>query len=668
MTKEIVRFIDQGYQAWPIINPSTHPTARLAANELHDYLGRISDRDVPIYISAAKTKSPCITLRLKDGTGDGFIRHVSPGGIEIIGRSPRGLLYGVYDLLEDLGCRWYYPGERGERIPRAFIVGLPAGIKDEEPALRGRGLILGHEAYLDDATDWIAWAARNRYNTLFFHPYPPKRRGGRYRRRWRRLRKAIRKAMEERSMRLEYGGHLLDELLPRRLFWRNRRAFRFDGEQRTRDANLCVSNPEAHKIIQERARRFFEVNEGIDVFHLWPDDVRGVWCQCPDCRRLSSAEQALTLTNLVAEILADVDPAARVSYLAYQDTLDTPLAVRPEANVELCFAPRERCYAHALDDGHCAVNRPFWQALQAQVDWFSTGEASGMASAFEYYMDGVLFKGLAPILSNTLAADVIAYRDAGCHGINLTTTNVRPWLSLPLNGFLFGRLAWQPHQGQTALLRDVAEGYYGGPGGALATYLAEKEVAAQLLLDLVPEESIQNAEEAATNPAPLPRDVLDFMDAPLAVSRPKLTALEEAREHLEAAAENLEVAMRPGRGHKPRGRVTRQEILEQEAVILELEGRIYDFIYYRQLGYCLAKEGARRRETVKAARQARQALGEIQDWGQENIPKAWQASFQRLCRLWSLHLTALRQRALARTPMGRAWLRWRLRFQRKRYT
>jgi len=54
----------------------------------------------------------------------------TPARIVIAGDNSRGVIYGVYDLLERLGCRWFYPTEDPadpEVVPRRDILSLPAG-------------------------------------------------------------------------------------------------------------------------------------------------------------------------------------------------------------------------------------------------------------------------------------------------------------------------------------------------------------------------------------------------------------------------------------------------------------------------------------------------------------------------------------------------------------
>ncbi len=628
-----IAFVAQGYEVWPIHVATDHPVARLAAEELQTYVLRITDRYLPILTDAAGLDRPCIELQCAAGGSDGFVREVSPGGIRLMGRSPRGLLYAAYDLLEELGCRWYFPGAQGERVPRSASAELPVGIKDEEPALPGRGLIIAHDRYLPDLEAWIRWASRNRLNSIFLHLFPTIAEGGRAERFWRRALAQAQPELQRRGMSVEYGGHLLPALLPRRLYWSQRLAFRFDGKRRNPDHNLCPNNAAGLRIVRERARRFFRKHGGVDVFHIWPDDVgSGAWCQCPLCRDLSPSDQALLFVNAIAEALAEVEPAALVSFLAYHDTLEPPAAVKPRPNVILCYAPRERCYAHGLDDSQCALNaEPHMAALRRQSAWFGE-EGQPAPEAFEYYMDGVLFNGLCPPLPETLAADLAAYRATGFGSVSAVMTSWRPWEGVPANAYLFGRLAWNTAADREALLLDYAREYFGGPEATWTAYLREVEAASRLALDRSQQDG-----------------------------RARLAALAEARQHLEQAATLLEAASRPGAGPKPRGPITRQQVLEPEQAEFAYTRRLIELLYYRELAACLVAEKAHRREIRAALRQARRALRQVALWGKEHLAakRGWRRQFAWMCGRFKLQLWELRRDGLAWGPPGRLF--WRLR-------
>ena len=80
--------------------------------------------------------------------------------------------------------------------------------------------------------------------------------------------------------------------------------------------------------------------------------------------------------------------APPVAYLAYHDTIDPDPALRPLDNVWFEWAPRERCYSHAIDDPACAINPRYLESLKRYIDIFD-----GRGHVFEYYADAILFGG-----------------------------------------------------------------------------------------------------------------------------------------------------------------------------------------------------------------------------------------------------------------------------------
>src|SRR5207247_1941398 len=124
----------------------------------------------------------------------------------------------------------------------------------------------------------------------------------------------------------------------------------------------------------------------------------------------AGARQALATCNAVADTLG---PGGRVFHLAYHDTLEPPRAVRPDPRVWAEFAPRERCYAHALDDPACATNAAYRRALDAHLELFA-----GRVHVFEYYGDAILFGGCAVPLAEVVERDLDYYARAGVRGVS----------------------------------------------------------------------------------------------------------------------------------------------------------------------------------------------------------------------------------------------------------
>ena len=135
--------LDLAY-GWRLGGDLSASEAALAAAELEATLGPAGQEGVEIVLSHG------------EGAGEGFWRRAARQRLELHGESPRGLLFGAYAMLEELGARWPWPGESPAIVQRAR---LEEEVEDE-PALSGRCLILGERTLVEDAESWIVWAAR----------------------------------------------------------------------------------------------------------------------------------------------------------------------------------------------------------------------------------------------------------------------------------------------------------------------------------------------------------------------------------------------------------------------------------------------------------------------------------------------------------------------------
>jgi hypothetical protein len=124
------------------------------------------------------------------------------------------------------------------------------------------------------------------------------------------------KIAERNNMAIE-AGYNLSRFIPRRLFLLHRDMFRMASGRRKLRYNFCPTNPQTIEYLKKQAAKLFsELIQGMSrepVFHLWPDR-ENAWCSCPACRAFSLAEQNLIAVNSVADALAKINPAARLSY------------------------------------------------------------------------------------------------------------------------------------------------------------------------------------------------------------------------------------------------------------------------------------------------------------------------------------------------------------------
>jgi Domain of unknown function (DUF4838) len=252
----------------------------------------------------------------------------------------------------------------------------------------------------------------------------------------------------------EYGGHVLQLLLPRDRFEANPEFFPVgaDGKRNPR-GNLCASNDAAIALVREGATQYMRDNPECALLHIWGADVwDGAWCQCAECSQLSPQRQYMKVVNAIAAALAEGPAdATPVAYLAYHDTIEPVPGLDQLPNVSFEWAPRERCYSHAIDDSACAINPRYLESLKRHIDIFG-----GRGHVFEYYADAILFGGLGFATPAIIARDLRAYRALGITSISCLTFGAYSVLAYPVNLEAFARATQSPDFDPDASLADVA--------------------------------------------------------------------------------------------------------------------------------------------------------------------------------------------------------------------
>jgi hypothetical protein len=288
-------------------------------------------------------------------------------------------------------------------------------------------------------------------------------------------------SFNEHGIASEYGGHVLQLLLPRDRFDSHPEFFPVgaDGKRDPR-GNLCVANPPALRIVRDGAIAYMRDNPECALLHIWGTDVRdGAWCRCGECSRLTPQRQYMAVVNAIAAALADGPAGARpVTYLAYHDTLEPVPDLDPLPNVAFEWAPRERCYSHPIDDPACAVNPHYFDSLKRYIDLFD-----GRGHVFEYYADAILFGGLGIATPAIIARDLRAYRALGITSISCLTFGAYSVLAYPVNLEAFARGTQSPDFDPDTTLADVAAQRHPQCAPAMAVAYRAIARASVLILD-----------------------------------------------------------------------------------------------------------------------------------------------------------------------------------------
>lgn len=419
------------------------------------YLTAITN--VPYILGLGQSLSPVKSLP-KDLKWDGYVLNTTLEGITVCAKSAKGILNGVYDLAERLGFTFLLPGEDGEWCPDN-IYPLEIGLSVMNPRFPYRGVFWQRLNINDYSIDeWLDFYAKLRFNSL-------------------RCRDDYDKTLVEKlGLRVEIGAHGLSELLPRNLFDKQADLFRMFqpedfGGKRLNDSNLCVTNPETRKIVKENFKKILKQNKGVHAIHTWADDLPGGgWCLCPSCRAFSAEDQAMLSMRLLAEAIRESEFDTKIPVLAYHDTMFPGNQFDAPKESFLLFAPRERCYGHALDDPDCQQNKYYLQSLK---EWMVKFSDIDDAHTFEYYFDQILFRGMYPFLPTVIAKDMTVYQQAGIE-THMSLQVGGPEIAPEYNMLIFSALHWNENLSASDFCRNISAKITGKTSNYLFDYLTKR--------------------------------------------------------------------------------------------------------------------------------------------------------------------------------------------------
>ena len=446
-----------------------------AARELADGLGAMLSRAIGVRISdelrgarlaLVSDGSPSVMAAGPDPEPASYSIAPGPNGILLSGADQRDVLDAVYALMRDLGARFPLGGQAiFPRIdPASLGVLKPVFV---QPPFSRRCLVSDimtwhyedpprFAMHLAHDREFIPWMARSGINAFFFIRHAI---DTRYRI------EELEAMYRERGIELEYGGHVLQQLLPRERFADNPDYFPAAGDgSRNQLGNLCVSSQGAIAVVRKGASGYLKRHPESRLLHVWGADVwEGAWCLCERCRGLAPQLQYLQVVNEIAGAAHGAGTHGAVAYLAYHDTLEPAPGMKPHRNAWFEWAPRERCYSHAIDDPDCETNPRYFNSLNRYLESFE-----GRGHVFEYYADAILFGGMGFATPSVIARDLRAYHALGLRSVSCLTFGAFSILAYPVNLVAFAKLAidlnWQPD----AILADAAAQRHPGCGSEMA--------------------------------------------------------------------------------------------------------------------------------------------------------------------------------------------------------
>lgn len=462
---------------------SPEPPLAFAAAELQRYLNAMSGAELPVV--RAPSENPAIVLtsrpRLQPNEEaavgdprqrDRYRLSVQTRRLEIDGASPRAVLYGVYDLLERLGCGWCVPGD--DSVPQQATLELAPQQVEAQPAFQYRMMLdfpLLSVAQTIAISDWIA---KNRLNWV--HPCPNAHGEPQA---WYDRRDRVVPEIRKRGLNLIVGGHTMHTWVPETNAAAHPEWFAEEGGKR-KPPTLCLSNPDMAAELIRNMQRFLDRCPEVEVVDFWHTDSTD-FCHCAKCTRGVPATRAgekndsptaipadaihsayvityVEFINRVAAAIARSHPKVMLGPLIYSQT-ERALpdgCPAPATNVLVGLAHFYRdSYRPLIGEPKSAVNLRF---LGNDLTWIAKASHSYIYEYYHGWTAPYLYPG-----AQIIVRDLQTLRGLEVQGISSDMYGYTP-----INMYVAARAFWTPDLDWKEAIRDFCLRYYGEVGAEMA--------------------------------------------------------------------------------------------------------------------------------------------------------------------------------------------------------
>lgn len=448
-----------------IISDGRSPVQRHGARELSRYISAICGAVLPIYTAARKKLGPEILLGA-DPAGrepgakragkepDAYMVFGQCGDIYIDGSNGRGLLYGVYALLEHWGCRWYTPG--CETAPRAESLSFEDGsVLADAPAFPYREIF---------------------YNDMFHGDFAAK----------------CRLNGDHQRLHSEHGGkisyvpgyfvHSFSRLVPPEKYFDSHPEY-FAEKDGVRHGDpytqLCLTNPEVLKIAAAQALADLRAHPEAGIISISQNDG-GFPCDCKDCRKIAEEEGSqsgpiIRFVNAVAEEIEREFPEVWVDTLAYDYSRKPPKRARPRKNVLIRLCTFECCFAHPLSecreisDAKAPHTDPIFRDFAGDIEKWA--EISERLFIWDYVTDFEFYHNIHPNFA-VLQPNLRFFSANKVKGVFPQGNGQSPAGEMAeLRAWLLSRLLWNPDYDVKAGTEEFLAAYFGPAAPQMAEYL-----------------------------------------------------------------------------------------------------------------------------------------------------------------------------------------------------
>ena len=378
---------------------------------------------------------------------EGFVSKTLGSDLVLAGNEDwhyKGTLFAVYDLLDELGCRWFMPGEFGEVIPEMTTIRVPERNRTERPDFRFRSIhISGGMPYSDeDRALYGPWCDRNKIVQL--------------------------------QMNLPSDGSV-SRLAPEKEYFESHpEIYALDREGKRQPEMLCMSEPKTVRIAVETIRNFFRERPDAYTFGFAPPDGFPL-CYCDRCQSWfpgfegkgygdpSISEVWFNFADSIAREVYKEFPDRWLMTNGYNSRVRPPETIgelSPNLGIQLACLPA--CALHRTGDPKCFPRINYGELLARWV--------KRLDPVFLYdYEPGMSLANLPYPNLHNLRHDLPLFKERGIWGF--WTEGSNSWMVTQLNYYVRGKLMWDVTEDVDALVHDFCQKFFAEAADPMEQYL-----------------------------------------------------------------------------------------------------------------------------------------------------------------------------------------------------
>ncbi len=389
-------------------------------------------------------------------TSEGFLFQVTDKAVYILGDSPAGTAFGIYEFLKQLGCSWIMPGTIGEVIPNTRTLKIKAQLSSQVPSFEMRCPQYTSSRKIVSAKEnlyYLQWKMRNKLQIT-------------------------RKAHTMQMI----GGHTwglsngrlcrIKLSIPPEMFVM---AHQSDGYFKRQGAQLDISNPKLIDLLEKYIRDIFAKNK-------WAKDREiSINVGPADCIGSSESQafsrkdpitgfqdkidlQILLCNQLISRLEKDF-PNLYLGFYLYSSHANYSGRYKPHPKVSICIADIPYSRIHGIVEGR-SRSRNYYRYILEQLGNLHKEQGNPMQLRS---INWNLADNMLPYTKVKIwGEDLPFYHQMGVSGV--CTESIKAWSINAPADYIEAQMLWNVKQNWKDILRDYCQKSFGPAAPLMEKY------------------------------------------------------------------------------------------------------------------------------------------------------------------------------------------------------